>query len=210
MAHFNLEEQEQIAKVKYFWNDWGIYLIILAVVLVVGYIGSTAYNWHQQSQAQKAAVVYNTFTKALNSADNKGMYKAADNLIADLPSTEYAGLAAMQAAKVAFAAKDYALADKYLVWAKDNASDKSLQSLAVLRLASVYIDQNKFDEARKLLLTKHDLAFDGLFYEARGDMYVAKGDLAKARDAYKEGLQKAANDPSTGQAIQMKLDIIGN
>ncbi len=210
MAHFNLEEQEQIAKVKYFWNDWGIYLIILAVVLVVGYIGSTAYNWHQQSQAQKAAVVYNTFTTALNSADNKGMYKTADNLIADLPSTEYAGLAAMQAAKVAFAAKDYALADKYLVWAKDNASDKSLQSLAVLRLASVYIDQNKFDEARKLLLTKHDLAFDGLFYEARGDMYVAKGDLAKARDAYKEGLQKAANDPSTGQAIQMKLDIIGN
>jgi len=210
MAHFNLEEQEQIAKVKYFWNDWGIYLIILAVVLVVGYIGSTAYNWHQQSQAQKAAVVYNTFTTALNSADNKGMYKAADSLIAELPGTEYAGLAALQSAKVAFAAKDYALADKYLVWAKDNASDKSLQSLAVLRLASVYIDQNKFDEARKLLLTKHDLAFDGLFYEARGDMYVAKGDLAKARDAYKEGLQKAANDPSTGQAIQTKLDIIGN
>ena len=40
-------------------------------------------------------------------------------------------------------------------------------------------------------------------------MYIAMGDLNKARDAYKEGLQKAANDPSTQQAIQMKLDVIG-
>ena len=73
----------------------------------------------------------------------------------------------------------------------------------------MYIDQQKFDKAREMLKIKHDLAFDGLFYEGRGDMYIAMGDLNKARDAYKEGLQKAANDPSTQQAIQMKLDVIG-
>jgi len=41
-------------------------------------------------------------------------------------------------------------------------------------------------------------------------MYIAMGDMTKARDAYKEGMQKAANDPSTQQAIQMKLDILGS
>ena len=209
MAHFNLEEQEQIAKVQYFWKDWGIYLIIIAVVLVLGYIGSSTYNWYQGSQAQKAAVLYDNFSTAVNNQNNKQAYQITDDLISNLPSTEYAAMASLQSAKIAFTTKDYPMATKYLSWAKDNAKDKSLQSIATLRLASVDIDQQKFDEARKLLLTKHDLAFDGLFYEARGDMYIAMGDLNKARDAYKEGLQKAANDPSTGQAIQMKLDIIG-
>jgi predicted negative regulator of RcsB-dependent stress response len=209
MAHFNLEEQEQIAKVKYFWKDWGLYIAIFIIVLIVGYAGNSAYSWHQQNQASKAAAVYASITTAVTANDSKQVYTVTDDLIKNLPGTEYAALASLQAAKMAFTAKDYALATKYLSWAKDNASDKSLQSIAILRLASVDIDQQKFDDARKLLMTKHDLAFDGLFYESRGDMYIAMGDLNKARDAYKEGLQKAANDPSTSQAIQMKLDIIG-
>ena len=209
MAHFDLNEQEQIANVKYFWRDWGKYLLTLVIVLILGYIGSTAYSWHQQNQAQKAAAIYLDFSNAITANDTVKALKDADELIADLPATEYAPLAGLQAAKLAFGEKKYPKAEKYLVWTKDNSKDKALQSIAALRLASVYIDQQKFDKAREMLKIKHDLAFDGLFYEGRGDMYIAMGDLNKARDAYKEGLQKAANDPSTQQAIQMKLDVIG-
>ena len=209
MAHFDLNEQEQIANVKYFWRDWGKYLLALIIILIVGYAGSSAYNWHQQSQAQSAAAIYLDFNTALTANDTPKALKAADKLVAELPGTEYASLASLQAAKLVFEQKNYPAAEKYLIWTKDNSRDKSLQSLAVLRLASVYIDEQKFDKAREMLKTKHDLSFDGLFYEGRGDMYIAMGDLNKARDAYKEGLQKAANDPSTQQAIQMKLDVIG-
>lgn len=209
MAHFDLNEQEQIANVKYFWRDWGKYIAALVVVLILGYVGSSVYTWHQQSQAQQAAAVYETFTNAVESNNTQLIYKTADDLVQNLPKTEYASMAALQAAKTAFNQKDFAKSEKYLNWTKDNSNDKSLQSIATLRLASVYIDENQFDKAREMLKTKHDLAFDGLFYEGRGDMYIAQGDLNKARDAYKEGLQKAANDPSTQQAIQMKLDIIG-
>lgn len=209
MAHFDLNEQEQIANVKYFWRDWGKYIVAIVIILILGYIGSSIYNWHQQSQAQDAAKVYEKFSGAITSGNTNLVYTTADDLMTNLPKTEYAGMATLQAAKVAFDSKDLSKAEKYLVWTKENANDKSLQSIATLRLASVYIDENKFDKAREMLKTKHDLAFDGLFYEGRGDMYIAQDDLAKARDAYKEGLQKAANDPSTQQAIQMKLDIIG-
>lgn len=209
MAHFDLNEQEQIANVKYFWRDWGKYLLALIITIIIGYAGSSAYNWHQQSQAQSAAAIYLDFNNALTANDVPKALQVTDKLVAELPATEYASLASLQAAKLAFDKKNYPAAEKYLVWTKDNSKDKSLQSIAVLRLASVYIDEQKFDKAREMLKTKHYLSFDGLFYESRGDMYIAMGDLNKARDAYKEGLQKSANDPSTQQAIQMKLDVIG-
>lgn len=209
MAHLDLHEQEQVDKLKYFWKDWGKYIILVISLLVIGYVISSAYTWYQQSQAQKAVVVYQTFTEEVADGDNAKAFVTTDKLIADMPKTEYAAMASIGAGKLAFESKDYSKAEKYLNWAKDNSSDKSLQTIAVLRLASVYIDEQKFDKAREMLKTKHDIAFDGLFYEGRGDMYIAMGDLSKARDAYKEGLQKAANDPTTQQSIQMKIDIIG-
>lgn len=209
MAHFDLNEQEQIATVKYFWKDWGKYIAAVVVLLILGYVGSTGYNWYNTKQSAKAAQIYAGVITALNNNQDAEVYKITDQLIADLPNTEVTSMSAMQAAKLSFTKKNYAQAEKYLLWTKDKSSDKSLQSLAALRLASVYIDEKKFDKAREMLKVKHDLSFDGLFYEGRGDMYIAMGDLNKARDAYKEGLQKAANDPSTQQAIQMKLDIIG-
>ncbi len=210
MAHFDLNEQERIDSLRYYWRIWGKYILTLVAVLIIAYIGSSFYQWYGKDHAEKAAVLYADFTTALNDKNNQKAIASANKLIETLPNTEYTPMAALQAAKLAVDQKDYSTAIKFLNWTKDSAKDKSMQSIAILRLAAIYVDQGKFDKARELLRTKHDLAFDGLFYEARGDMYIAMGDTNKARDAYKEGLQKAANDPSTQQVIQMKLDILGS
>lgn len=209
MAHLDLHEQEQVDKLKYFWKDWGKYIIGGVAILIVGYVANTSYSHYQQSKATDAVVVYNNLTADIQQTNDIKIYADTDKLVQDFSATEYAPMGALITAKYAFDKKDYAKAEKYLTWTIDNSKDKSLSSLAVLRLSSVYVDQQKFDKAREILKTKHDIAFDGLFYEARGDTYVAMGDLSKARDAYKEGLQKAANDPTTQQSIQMKLSIIG-
>lgn len=210
MAHLNLDEQEQVDKIKYFWKDWGKYLIILVILIGLGYAGTSAYSWHQASQSEKAVTVYQSFVTSFNTKNNSEAFNTADSLLANYASTEYAAMASITAAKLSVDSKDYAKAEHYLTWATSHSVDKSLKSIAVLRLASVYVDEGKFDQAREVLKTKHDIAFDGLFYEAKGDTFVAMGDLDKARDSYKEGLQKAANDPSTQQAIQMKMQIIGS
>ena len=54
MAHFDLNEQEQIATVKYFWKDWGKY-IAAVLLLILGYIGSTGYNWYNTKQSANGA-----------------------------------------------------------------------------------------------------------------------------------------------------------
>jgi predicted negative regulator of RcsB-dependent stress response len=210
MAHFDLNEQEQIATIKYFWGTWGKYIVALIGLAITALLANAAYAWYQDKQAQQAALVYADFTSAIHSQESALGLKLSKQLITKLPNTTYAALAAMQVAKIAFEHKDYPQANKHLTWVKDNAKDKSLRALAILRLASVATDQGDFIKARELLRTKHDLAFDGLFYEGRGDVYLAMGELARARDAYTEGLRKAANDPSTQQDIQMKLDVIGD
>ena len=209
MAHFDLNEQERIDSVKYFWRDWGKYIPAALLLVIVAYISNSVYDSYQQAQAQKAAVVYAEFSVALKSQDKAQALKLATTMQRTLPGVEYTAMASLEAAKLAFEQKNYPQALTFLKSVTANSKDKALQSVATLRMASVYIDMQQIDKAREMLKTKHDLAFDGLFYEGRGDMYLALNDLNKSRDAYKEGLQKAANDPSTQQAIQMKLDVIG-
>jgi predicted negative regulator of RcsB-dependent stress response len=113
------------------------------------------------------------------------------------------------AAKLANDNKDKVKAGAYLKWVIKNSKDKGLAAFAMLRLANIYIDEQKFDLALSTLMQKHEASFDVLFYERRGDLYVARNDLTKARDAYKEALEKAGQDQNTANGIQMKLDVIG-
>ena len=119
-------------------------------------------------------------------------------------------MASMTAAKVAWKKNDLKTAVNLLNWTIANAKDQGLVSVSRLRLADIYIDQGKFDLAMNLMFEKHDPAFDPLYYTKRGDLYVAKGDLNKARDAYKEAIQKAGQDTSMAQGVQMRLDVLGN
>lgn len=208
MSGLNFQDQ-QIDRLRFFWQRFGKYIIGLIFILIIGYIASSVNVWHKKSQAEDAAQAYANLNKALTDKDEKLISGYEKIFIDKFTKTQYAPMALMQLAKYNFDQKKYPETIRLLSWVKDNSVDKSLKTIAVLRLASVYVDQKQFDKALELLKTKHDLAFDALFYEARGDMYVAKSDLEKARDAYKQGLQKAANDPGAQQILQMKLDVIG-
>ena len=119
-------------------------------------------------------------------------------------------MASLLSAKMSWDKKDLSQTAKSLNWIIDNSKDVGMVNTAKLRLADVYIDEKKYDKAIKLLLEKHDPAFDPLYYSKRGDLYVAQGDQDTARDAYKEALKKVGQDSSMSQGIQMRLDVLGN
>lgn len=210
MAHFDLHEQEQISNLKYYWNRGGKYIVLVLVAAVAAYLGSVFWNWHNTSKATSAAAVYANFTNSVNSNDKTGALNYTYELENQYPNTEYSAMASLTTAKIVWKNNDSATAIKLLSWTIDNAKDQGLVSVARLRLADVYIDQKKFDKALQLMLEKHDPAFDALYYTKRGDLYIAKGDSTKARDAYKEALQKAGDDSNLSQGIQMRLDVLGN
>lgn len=209
MSHFDLHEQEQISNLRYFWNRGGKYLALLIVIAFFAYFIYVWLNWRSSSESSNASQVYATFIEKANSSDKDKSLLIANQLQNEYPKTEYASMASILAAKITWDKKDIPSTIKYLNWTIDNSKDPGLVSTSQLRLADVYIDEKKFDKAIQLMFQKHDPAFDPLFYSKRGDLYVAKGDLTKARDAYKEALQKAGQDSSMAQGIQMRLDILG-
>jgi len=210
MAHFNLEEQEQINKIKYFWKDYGKYILGLIIIVVVVYASSALWAYKSENDAAQAAVIYAKFTTVANNNDSKNMYLLADELQQKYAKTEYASFASMWAAKVAFKARDLTLASNYLNWVTLRSRDKSLVMVAKLRLADVYLEQNKTDQALAITLEKVAPEFQGLFYAKRGDIYVVAKQKAKAIDAYKAALSVSEGSQDLQNLVQMKLDVLGN
>ena len=209
MAHLDLHEQEQVAKVKYFWRDWGKYIALLVILLIVAYLSSVVWNWHEKQQALKAATVYSEFSTNLTAKNTAKIYSIAKDLETSYPKVEYTAMANMSAAKFAIDNKQPDKAIEFLNWNIKNIKDKGLIAMSRLSLASIYIDNKQFDKAMEILKANQYAAFDALFYNARGNLYLTKGENDKARDAYKEALKKAGDDASMTQSIQMKLDILG-
>jgi predicted negative regulator of RcsB-dependent stress response len=93
-----------------------------------------------------------------------------------------------------------------LQWVQSNAVQDELKQLAQLRLARLLIAQNKYDAAYGLLSAEHPVAFDALYEELKGDVFVARGEREQARIAYDKAIISAAN-PS--HWLQLKRQNLG-
>jgi len=60
----DLEEQEQVAEFKAWWNQYGNLLAFALVAAAVVIGGWQGWRWYQQAQAQEASVVYDTLARA--------------------------------------------------------------------------------------------------------------------------------------------------
>lgn len=210
MATYDLEEQEQLAALKAWWQENGN-LVITAVTLVLAlFAGWQGWNYYQRNQAVQASNLYDTVQKAARTGDLKLVRESAGAIIEHYPRTTYADMAALVSAKAHFAGGDLKTARAQLEWVAANAKDDGLQDIARLRLVSVMLDEKAYDDALKVLDAKHGPAFDALFLAARGDVLVAQGKKDEARSAYKAALDKAGPADATLRAsIQLRLDPLG-
>lgn len=206
----NLEEQERIDTLRYFLRDWGKYIVALIAVIIIAYTADALWNWYQVRDSAKAAKLYQRFNDAVKSNNNTQLYAIVDTMENNYAANEYTTMASIMAAKMAKTKDNNALSEKYLKFVVTNAKNNGLVDIARLRLADVYIDEHKFNLVVPLLMEKHDKGFDAFYYSKRGDLYLAKGDLTRARDAYKEALKIAGDNQSVAEIIQMRLDVLGN
>ena len=162
MAHLDLHEQEQVAKVKYFWRDWGKYIALLVIVLIIAYLSSVAWSWHAKQEALKASNVYTEFTNSLTAKNTAKVYSIAKELQTQYPNVEYTAMANMSAAKVAVDNKQQDKAIDLLNWNIKNVKDKGLVAISQLNLANIYVDKNQFDKAMDILKSNHSTAFEAI------------------------------------------------
>ncbi|RIX46755.1 MAG: hypothetical protein D3M94_08560 [Rhodocyclales bacterium GT-UBC] len=210
MAHYDLEEQEQIDSLKTWWKMYGNLVTGVVVVASIGVIGWQGWNWYQRSQSVQASAIYGVLEQAAAVRDAQKVKAAAGELAEKFGRTNYASLGALLAAKQSFEAGDLKTAKAQLSWAAENGKDE-LKDIARLRLAVVQLDEKAYDEALKQLDVTHAAAFDAHFQELRGDVLTAQGKKSEAKAAYKAALEKSEGKAGPGrELLQQKLDSLGD
>ena len=212
----DLEEQEQIANLKSFWNRFGKYIIGVATVALFTYAAVSGLNWYQRSQAAEAAKLYETLLGTLTKNDRDKTYLAADDLQKKFAGTTYAAMGSLVAAKIASDANDGAKAQTYLKWAANKASDDAYRALAQLRLVGLFIDQGTdaaMSEADQILKGKAVKGFEPLWIERRGDWFLAQKKTVEARTQYLNAWKLLEKDKSfpedSKRLLKVKIDAVG-
>lgn len=209
MAELDMQEQEQVDALKAWWKDNGKWVVGAVVVALLAFAGSQYWKKHQAGQADEAAKLYVEVMKQVSTNDAKRIGDAADALASKYGSSAYAPRAQLLAAQASIQAKDFARAKTQLFWVIEHAKEAALQDAACLKLASVMLDEKKYDDALKQLDAAHPDSFTGLYADLKGDVLSAMGKTTEARAAYQLALDKTDAKSMYRNLIQLKLDGLG-
>ncbi|MBU1364706.1 MAG: tetratricopeptide repeat protein [Gammaproteobacteria bacterium] len=209
MAHYDLEEQEQIDTLKTWWKMYGNLVTSVVVAASLGVVGWQGWNWYQRGQTTQAAAIYAVLEQAAAIGDAQKVKSAAGELAEKFGGTSYASLGALLAGKQSFETGDLKTAKSQFGWVAENGQDE-MRDLARLRLVAVEIDEQAYEKALKELDAAHAPAFDARFQELKGDVFAAQGKKPEARSAYKAALGKMTGKQGAGrELLQQKLDNLG-
>jgi len=206
---YDHEEQEQLATLKAWWNQFGNIITWLLIIGLAAYAGWTGWNYYQRSQTAQAGQLYEELQKAVAAKDNGKIQRATTDMTAKFGGTPYAQMAALAAAKAAFDANDLKTAKAQLQWVVDNGKSDEYKAIAKIRLAGILLDEKAYDEGLKLLAGEFPAQFAGLAADRKGDILVAQSKIEDARAAYKTALDKTDEKNPARQLIQLKLDALG-
>ena len=192
-------EEEQVDKIKKWWDANGKQIIAGAVLGLAGVFGWNYYVDYQDSQALNARSLYLSY--ASDSA-NVGAY---DKLIKDHSSSSYADQGTLLMAKYLFDAGNYSLALDALepLTTRENSV---IASIAILRSASLHLELGLHEEALSVLNIENIEGFSGLFYNLAGDVFLDLGNIEEAKKNYTLAIDNITENSSLTQLIQIKLD----
>ena len=205
---YDLEEQEQIANFKAFWNRFGNLISWVLIIALGSYAGYNFWNSHQRGKAAEASGLYDGLVDAAQANDNAKVQRMAADIESKYDSTAYAQMAALAAAKTAFDANDLKAAKTQLQWVVDHGNDE-YKSVARLRLSGVLLDEKAYDQALATLNGEFLPQFAAEVADRKGDVLVAQNKLAEARTAYQAALDKMDKKHPGRQIVQIKLEAIG-
>lgn len=199
-------EEQQIEAIRKWWKTNGNSVLMGIALAIAAVLGWQTWTQNQQGNREAAAVLYSQLVEAAalveqNRVDGNGddlqgqlanVAHLGEQLKTDHASSEYAVFAAMMMAKEAVLADKKEDAIQQLTWAKDNSGSEPLKLIANLRLARVMAANGQYDAALAQLGSVQPGAQGDAYEEVRGDIYVAKGNIALAREAYKKAMQLSA------------------
>ena len=204
----DLEEQEQVDELKALWKKYGHYITRVAVAFFVLYGLFQGWGYYQNKQSLSASELYQSIV-VLDEKNTKEIIEKSQRLIDDYSGTPYAGRAAILFAKASYAdgAKDKA--KEKLEWASRHAKESATESIALIQLGQILLEEKKYDEALKKANAVDNEGYLGLSNDLKGDVLNAMGKKEDAKKAYLEALKRFGPKDSYARFTQEKLESLG-
>ena len=202
-----LSDEEQVAKLKAWWEANGTTLIVGLVVAISAVVG---WRWYQGSQFEQSEAASSAYRKYLDARDAG---TPADAL-ATVVETEHAGtvyhvFTLLYRAKDSIEEQDWETAAMHLDAAVQIADEGVLRDLARLRLARVQYQLDQLDDAQRTLSAIHSAGFQGEVAELTGDIHLSRGETSLAREAYKAAVDASPGAPTLA-ILELKLASVSN
>ena len=205
-----MADDEDVAKLKAWWNEYGRTVVVGVVLGLGGIVGWNGWQSHQERRAEEASEMYAQVVEDAAQGRHADARTRAALLLTEFPRSGYATLAAFVASASAAAQGDLAEARSRLSWIAENASREAYRDLARIRLARVLLDEADTDSALDTLAEVSSGAFDSVAGELRGDIHLARGSRDEARSAWRNVLDGEEALPSSRARVRMKLDDLGH
>lgn len=201
-------DEEQVEKLKKWWQENGRSVIAGVVIGVGGLFGYRYWVDYQNRVAEEASLHFDEMVQALQSNDNETAVSHADSLLADYGRSEYAVMARLALARLHVAKGEFDKAGEQLQQVVGTVDNQPLGYLARKRLAAVQLQMSKTDQALSTLSVDFPAEFSAGIEELRGDIYTQQGKVSEAADAYRKAL-RASPGPANSEFLQQKLDDLG-
>lgn len=200
---YTTDEQLQVDEIKNWWKENGKVIIFAVILAIIGVLG---WRYWQQSQTAKIYQTSTNFDQVVtlyqqDPATNAGQLEQFSKTY---PDTSYAVFALLIEAKNAVNSGKFTQAETALTQALSNTSNPALVSIIALRLAAVQLQLNQLDAASASLAKVTDKGWQGRKAILTGDIAIAKGDLAAAKQAYQTALETA--NPFEAQWLKIRLN----
>jgi predicted negative regulator of RcsB-dependent stress response len=203
-----IEKEIKMDKIQNLWNTYRKKILIIISIISVAFIGFEFNQSSVRQGSEEASQIYQEIImKDINDIEviKEGVARLKDNY----SDTPYASRGSIYLSRSLVHKKMNDEAISELIWAADNANEKSIQSLALYTLSNIYLISKNIEEAMVVANKISTPGYIGLKNDLLGDIYMGSNDKEKARISYGAALNFYQNKSELAKVIQTKIDAIG-
>jgi predicted negative regulator of RcsB-dependent stress response len=201
-------EEEQVEKLERIWNSYKWLIVVVIVVFSGIYFVYGFYSDQKIKNTEQASQLYQEILiKKITDIDL--IIEKVALLKKSSSNTPYASRSAIYLSKLYSQENKNEEAIKELIWASQNTSEESIESIAYYLLANIYFVTNKLDEAMTSAIKINTIGFQTLAKDIIGDIYLKQGNKEEARKSYLEALKLYKGQGDIRKVIQNKIDSMG-
>lgn len=207
--HLDLEEQEQLDQIKYFWKKNGDFLTWVIIIILSLFLAWNYYKYYQRSQSIQAGAMYDEVERAVDSGVKAKIDRAFSDMKDRFPSSSQAQKAGLLVAKKYYSDNEIESSKSALDWVSNKSLDDGYKTIAKLRLAEIFIESKSYDQALKELTGGFNSYFEPLLADRRGDILILQGKKEDALVEYQKSFKMLEDRTEYRHLVQVKLNSLG-